>query len=114
MVCTPGLVFNELPAGADSTQQRLALLFFVLLLYQLLPFCFMSFFSADRQFFIKDIAAELYAPSAYYLAAVSSSEIPCYYLPCLVAYGSMRLLHALRCWQGVLGHSVACHWLKGG
>ena len=68
-----GLVFDSLPEGAASTEQRLALLFFMLLLYQLMPFCFMSFYVADRRFFQADVAADLYAPSAYYLAAVSAS-----------------------------------------
>ena len=46
----------------------------MLLLYQLMPFCFMSFYVADRRFFQADVAAGLYAPSAYYLAAVSASQ----------------------------------------
>ena len=70
-----GLVFDSLPEGAASTEQRLALLFFMLLLYQLMPFCFMSFYVADRRFFQADVAADLYAPSAYYLAAVSASAL---------------------------------------
>ena len=71
-----GLVFDSLPEGAASTQERLALLFFMLLLFQLMPFCFMSFFVADRRFYQADVAAGLYAPSAYYLAAVTASESP--------------------------------------
>ena len=50
----------------------LALLFFVLLLFQLLPFCYMSFYVSDRRFFAADVASELYHPSAYYAAAVIS------------------------------------------
>lgn len=74
VVWMAGLVFISQPEGAASTQQRLALLFFMLLLYQLMPFCFMSFYVADRRFFQADIAADLYAPSAYYLAAVTASK----------------------------------------
>ena len=71
-----GLVFAKLPEGAGSTQQRLALQFFMLLLFQLMPFCFMSFFVADRRFYQADVAAGLYAPSAYYVAAVTASKSP--------------------------------------
>ena len=46
----------------------------MLLLFQLMPFCFMSFFVADRRFYQADVAAGLYAPSAYYLAAVTASK----------------------------------------
>ena len=35
-----GLVFFNLPQDAAHAQSHLALLFFVLLLYQLLPFCY--------------------------------------------------------------------------
>lgn len=73
LLAIAGVVFINLPEGSSSTQQRLALLFFMLLLYQLMPFCFMSFYVADRRFFQADVAADLYAPSAYYLAAVSAS-----------------------------------------
>ena len=55
-------------------EERLALLFFVLLLYELLPFCYMSFYVADRRFFAADIANGLYHPSAYYCAAIVSGE----------------------------------------
>ncbi len=65
-----GLVFFNLSEGPESTEKRLALLFFVLLLFELLPFCYMSFYVADRRFFAADVSNDLYHPSAYYLAAV--------------------------------------------
>ena len=37
-----GLVFFNLPQDGAHAQEHLALLFFVLLLYQLLPFCYVS------------------------------------------------------------------------
>ena len=40
-----------------------------------MPFCFMSFYSADRQFYLADISQGLYSPSAYY-AAMSASGLP--------------------------------------
>ncbi len=42
----------------------------MLLLFELLPFCYMSFYVADRRFFAADVSNDLYHPSAYYLAAV--------------------------------------------
>ena len=36
----------------------------------------MSFFVADRRFYQADVAAGLYAPSAYYVAAVTASKSP--------------------------------------
>ncbi len=54
--------------------RRLALLFFILLLFELLPFCYMSFYVADRRFFAADISNDLYHPSAYYLSSVIASE----------------------------------------
>ena len=67
---TAGLVFYNLSEGPESTEKRLALLFFVLLLFELLPFCYMSFYVADRRFFAADVSNDLYHPSAYYLSAV--------------------------------------------
>ena len=65
-----GLVFFNLGPGAESVQKRLGLLFFTLLLFELLPFCYMSFYVEDRRFFAADVASDLYHPSAYYVATV--------------------------------------------
>lgn len=40
--------------------------------YMLLPFCYMSFYVANRKFFHEEIAAKLYHPTAYYLANISA------------------------------------------
>ena len=72
-----GLVFFSLGLANAYVQERLALLFFVLLLYELLPFCYMSFYVADRRFFAADIANGLYHPSAYYCAAIVAGEHFC-------------------------------------
>jgi ATP-binding cassette, subfamily G (WHITE), member 2 len=63
-------VFYNLGDGPESVAKRLSLLFFLLLLFELLPFCYMSFYVSDRKFFAADVASDLYHPSAYYLAAV--------------------------------------------
>ena len=68
----------------------------------------MSFFVADRRFYQSDVAAGLYAPSAYYLAAVTASE-PAGHLPVFCSASPLAwrvgyLLHSLVP-QGV-NHSV--------
>lgn len=68
-----GLTFFNLGPGAESVQKRLGLLFFTLLLFELLPFCYMSFYVEDRRFFAADVASDLYHPSAYYVATVRRS-----------------------------------------
>ena len=65
-----GLAFYNLGEGPDNVSKRLALLFFILLLFELLPFCYMSFYVADRRFFAADVSNDLYHPSAYYISAV--------------------------------------------
>jgi hypothetical protein len=80
--CGPaGLAFYDLSSGPDSVTKRLALLFFILLLFELLPFCYMSFYVADRRFFAADVSNDLYHPSAYYLSAVTAGVsvfAPCF------------------------------------
>ena len=68
--CRAGLAFFNLSGGAEAVEKRLALLFFILLLFELLPFCYMSFYVADRRFFAADVSNDLYHPSAYYISAV--------------------------------------------
>ena len=69
-----GLVFHDLSNAATSSRARLSVIFYVLLLFQLLPFSFMSFFVADRKFFLADVTTNLYTPSAYFVAASLASE----------------------------------------
>ena len=77
--CPAGLAFFDLTGGPEAVEKRLALLFFILLLFELLPFCYMSFYVADRRFFAADVSNDLYHPSAYYIAAVIAGLTP-YYL----------------------------------
>jgi hypothetical protein len=72
----PGLVYIRLPDNANSASSRLAALFFLTLIFQMTPFSYMSFYFADRRFFIRDSANGLYAPSAYQLAAVTAGTPP--------------------------------------
>eukprot|EP00884_Botryococcus_braunii_P013823 jgi/Botrbrau1/22441/Bobra.0091s0043.1 len=70
-----GLSFINLPDNVPAVFQRLTMLFFIMNQFELLPFCYMSFYVADRKFFAADVAAGLYHPLAYYLAN-SISAIP--------------------------------------
>ena len=73
--CAAGLVFFNLGNGATDTFQRLGVEFFVLLLFELLPFCYMSFYVADRKFYSADVASKLYHPLAYYIATMSAGKL---------------------------------------
>ena len=71
-----GLVYIRLADNAETASPRLATLFFSTMLFLMNPFSYMSFFLADRRFFLLDSANGLYAPSAYHLAAVTASASP--------------------------------------
>ena len=86
MTARAGLAFFDMSEGPESVSKRLALLFFILLLFELLPFCYMSFYVADRRFFAADIGNGLYHPSAYYLSAVMAGARPLS-LPLRLSYG---------------------------
>ena len=45
----------------------------MMLLFELLPFCYMSFYVFDRKFYMADRAADLYHTSAYYLGHMAAS-----------------------------------------
>ena len=46
----------------------------------LLPFCYMSFYVANRKFYHEEVASKLYHPSAYYLATNLAGDDHCTYL----------------------------------
>jgi ATP-binding cassette, subfamily G (WHITE), member 2 len=69
-----GLVFIATPAGPNSVFQRLAVLFFTMMIFELLPFCYMSLYIADRKFYAADVASGLYHPCAYYLAHTAAAS----------------------------------------
>lgn len=48
--------------------------------YDLLPFCYMSFYVADRTFYGADVAAGLYHSSAYYSAQMLAGVGPAHSL----------------------------------
>ncbi len=69
-----GLVFFNIPEGPAAAYQRGCVMFFTMLLFELLPFCYVSFYSWDRKFFLADRESGIYATSAYYVAHMCASE----------------------------------------
>jgi hypothetical protein len=69
-----GLVFYDLDDGPAAAFQRMSVMYFTMLLFELLPFCYMSFYVWDRKFFLSDRASDLYSTSAYYMAHMAASE----------------------------------------
>ena len=94
-----GAVFVALSPGPTTVFQRLAILFFTMMIFELLPFCYMSLYVADRAFYAADVAAGLYHPCAYYIAH-SLAAAPFIILNTLVggysAYGLAALTNRFR------------------
>jgi hypothetical protein len=63
-----GLIFYDMAPTIDGLRSRLNVLFVQPVIFLLLPYVYMSLFAADKQYFIADVSAKLYRPSAYYLA----------------------------------------------
>ena len=75
--------------------------------YDLLPFCYMSFYVADRKFYAADVAAGLYHSSAYYAAQSLAGAAPAAKLSvCIHVHRKLFMRHVLhglgasRPWQG--------------
>ena len=70
-----GLVFFNIPDGPSSAFQRACVMFFTMLLFELLPFCYVSFYSWDRKFFLADRVSGTYSTSAYFTAHMLAGEL---------------------------------------
>ena len=76
--------------------------------FELVPFSYMSFFSADRQQYYADTAAHLYSPLAYHLSTSLAGEHPN-----LVLEIGVHALNGTVLWRQILndteyGISKAC------
>ena len=80
-----GLTFFNLPAGPAASFLHLGIIFFIMLLFELLPFCYMSFYVFDRKFYMADRAADLYHTSAYYLGHMAASACAAFQCTCHLA-----------------------------
>lgn len=63
-----GLIYYNLSPNVDSLRARLNVLFVEPVILLLLPYVYMSLYTADKQYYIADSSAKLYHPSAYYVA----------------------------------------------
>lgn len=63
-----GLIYYNLSSDVDSLRARLNVLFVEPVILLLLPYVYMSLYTADKQYYIADSSAKLYHPSAYYVA----------------------------------------------
>ena len=97
-----GLVFFNIPEGPAAAYQRGCVMFFTLLLFELLPFCYVSFYSWDRKFFLADRESGIYSTSAYYVAHTCASE------PCLNAPGCCSTMLCTRAEVRLCLHHVSC------
>lgn len=92
-----GLITWNYPNTAETIQRRMGLLYLVLTFMLLTPFVFMSFFTADKQFFEADIKSKLYTTTPYYLAKTLAA-LPFNILNVvsysLITYGMAGLRHS--------------------
>ncbi|GBF87651.1 ABC transporter G family [Raphidocelis subcapitata] len=63
-----GLIYYNLGDTLEDLRSRLNVLFLQPTIFLLLPYVYMSLYTADKQYYVADAAAKLYAPSAYYAA----------------------------------------------
>eukprot|EP00884_Botryococcus_braunii_P017815 jgi/Botrbrau1/4717/Bobra.0218s0033.2 len=68
-----GLAAYDIPWTFYDSGQRVVVQFFLIVVFMLLPFCYMSIYISDKQFYQADVQAGLYHPSAYYLAQTIGS-----------------------------------------
>lgn len=55
-----------------ACRSRLDVCFIEVCVLLLLPYVYMSLYTADKQYYMADIAGRLYRPSAYYVAKVGT------------------------------------------
>jgi len=70
MGATCGLVFWRMGdgRGMESLQNRVNVLFIMALQFLLMPYVYMSLYTADKRHYTADISARLYKPGPYYIA----------------------------------------------
>ncbi|KAI8467922.1 MAG: hypothetical protein J3K34DRAFT_523385 [Monoraphidium minutum] len=63
-----GLIYYNLDGSLGSLRSRLNVLYVQPTIFLLLPYVYMSLYSADKQYYVADATARLYRPSAFYAA----------------------------------------------
>ena len=75
-----GLVAFDQELNPSNAGKTIGTFFFEVIVFSLLPFCYMSLYMNDRAYFVSDVRSGLYAPSAYHIALTLSS------LPFIIAF----------------------------
>jgi len=75
-----GLVAYDQELNPGNAGKTIGTFFFEVIVFSLLPFCYMSLYMNDRAYFVSDVRSGLYAPSAYHIALTLSS------LPFIIAF----------------------------
>ena len=70
-----GLVAYDQELNPSNAGKTIGTFFFEVIVFSLLPFCYMSLYMNDRAYFVSDVRSGLYAPSAYH-AALTLSSLP--------------------------------------
>ncbi|GIL43410.1 hypothetical protein Vafri_1186 [Volvox africanus] len=65
-----GLIFYSVGNYFEAIRSRLDVMFIETCVLLLLPYVYMSLYTADKQYYTADLSAKLYSPSAYYTAKV--------------------------------------------
>ena len=72
---TAGMIAFDTKLGPSTAGRFVGTNFFEIIVFSLLPFCYMSLYANDRAFFIADVRSGLYRPSAYH-AALTAASLP--------------------------------------
>jgi ATP-binding cassette subfamily G (WHITE) protein 2 len=67
---TMGLMYYDLTNDSGALKCKVNMLLNILAFFCLMPYISMSLYTAGKQFYLADVSAKLYTPSAYYLAKV--------------------------------------------
>ena len=68
-----GLMYYDLTFDSGSLRSRVNMLLNILAFFCLMPYISMSLYTAGKKFYLADVSAKLYTPSAYYLAKVTAT-----------------------------------------
>jgi hypothetical protein len=69
---TMGLMYYDMTNSSGALKERVNMLLNILAFFCLMPYISMSLYTASKQFYLADVSAKLYTPSAYYLAKVGA------------------------------------------
>jgi hypothetical protein len=76
VAATMGLMYYDIPSDTGALRGKVNMLLNILAFFCLMPYISMSLYTASKQFYLADVSAKLYTPSAYYLAKVGGGAAP--------------------------------------